>query len=515
MGGAEQPCCDRPTLLKKRVLTMSEITLLAEVTAFLRQPHGQFIAGQREAGHGAPFAVINPATGQAIAEVTAAEVDQADRAMESARQAFSQWREMPTLARGTLLLKLADALAEHREALAQLESLCSGKTIMLARMLELDQSVAFLRYFAGWAGKVTGETLDVSLPSMAGEKYTAFTRRQPLGVVVGIVPWNFSIMIAIWKLAAALVCGCTIVLKPSEYTPLTLLRVAELAKAVGIPDGVINVVNGTGGEIAQRLMTHPACAKVSFTGSVATGEKVQQSACASGKRVTLELGGKNAALFLDDLTPEAMVNGIIEAGYLNQGQICAAAERFYLPQGKLDAVLALLKDKLSAFAPGSPLDERTLMGPLANRQQYEKVLKLIQTARDEGDTIVCGGEALPGEGYFLQPTAVKVRSEESTLMREETFGPVCSFIGYRSEEEALARINASPYGLAASVWSDNIRQALRYSEAIDAGIVWVNMHTFLDPAVPFGGMKGSGIGREFGSAFIDDYTELKSVMVRY
>ncbi len=374
---------------------MSEITLLAEVTAFLRQPHGQFIAGQREAGRGAPFAVINPATGRAIAEVTAADSDQADRAMESARQAFSQWREMPTLARGALL------------------------------------------------------------------------------------------------------------------------RVAELAKAVGIPDGVINVVNGAGGEIAQRLITHPACAKVSFTGSVATGEKVQQSASASGKRVTLELGGKNAALFLDDLTPEAMVNGIIEAGYLNQGQICAAAERFYLPQGKLDAVLALLKDKLSAFAPGSPLDERTLMGPLANRQQYDKVLRLIQTARDEGDTIVCGGEALPGEGYFLQPTAVKVRSEESTLMREETFGPVCSFIGYRSEEEALARINASPYGLAASVWSDNIRQALRYSEAIEAGIVWVNMHTFLDPAVPFGGMKGSGIGREFGSAFIDDYTELKSVMVRY
>ncbi len=494
---------------------MSEITLLAEVTAFLRQPHGQFIAGQREAGRGAPFAVINPATGRAIAEVTAADSDQADRAMESARQAFSQWREMPTLARGALLLKLADTLAEHREALAQLESLCSGKTITLARMLELDQSVAFLRYFAGWAGKVTGETLDVSLPSMAGEKYTAFTRRQlPDGNHDGEVPRHDANHHP-KRLAAALVCGCTIVLKPSEYTPLTLLRVAELAKAVGIPDGVINVVNGPGGEIAQRLITHPACAKVSFTGSVATGEKVQQSASASGKRVTLELGGKNAALFLDDLTPEAMVNGIIEAGYLNQGQICAAAERFYLPQGKLDAVLALLKDKLSAFAPGSPLDERTLMGPLANRQQYDKVLRLIQTARDEGDTIVCGGEALPGEGYFLQPTAVKVRSEESTLMREETFGPVCSFIGYRSEEEALARMNASPYGLAASVWSDNIRQALRYSEAIEAGIVWVNMHTFLDPAVPFGGMKGSGIGREFGSAFIDDYTELKSVMVRY
>ncbi|EKR9383126.1 aldehyde dehydrogenase family protein [Raoultella ornithinolytica] len=494
---------------------MSDVTLLAEVAAFLRQPHGQFIAGEALPGNGPTLAVINPATGKAIAGVTSADVGQADRAMASASQAFASWRAMPTLQRGTLLLRLADLLASHREELAQLESLCSGKTIGLARMLELDQSVAFLRYFAGWAGKVTGETLDVSLPSMAGEQYTAFTRRQPVGVVVGIVPWNFSIMIAIWKLAAALVCGCTIVMKPSEYTPLTLLRVAELAKEAGIPDGVINVVNGAGGEIAQRLIAHPACAKVSFTGSVATGEKVQHAAIGAGKRVTLELGGKNAALFLDDLTPEAMADGIIEAGYLNQGQICAAAERFYLPQGKLDAVLEILKQRLSALRPGSPLDEQTLMGPLANRVQFEKVLQLIEKAREEGDTIVCGGEALPGDGYFVLPTAVKVRSENSTLMQEETFGPVCSFIGYQSEEEALSRINASPFGLAASVWSENIRKALRYSDAINAGIVWVNMHTFLDPAVPFGGMKGSGIGREFGSAFIDDYTELKSVMVRY
>lgn len=506
---------DGEHFLKPRVPPMSDVTLLAEVTAFLRQPHGQFIAGEALPGNGPTLTVVNPATGKAIANVTSANADQAAQAMECASQAFAVWREMPALQRGTLLLKLADQLAAHREELAQLESLCSGKTISLARMLELDQSVAFLRYFAGWAGKVTGETLDVSLPSMAGEKYTAFTRRQPLGVVVGIVPWNFSIMIAIWKLAAALVCGCTIVLKPSEYTPLTLLRVAELAKAAGIPDGVINVVNGAGGDIAQRLITHPACAKVSFTGSVVTGGKVQQSATGAGKRVTLELGGKNAALFLDDLTPEAMVDGIIEAGYLNQGQICAAAERFYLPEGKLDAVLELLKQRLAALRPGSPLDEQTPMGPLANRQQFEKVLQLIETARQEGDTIVCGGEALPGEGYFVLPTAVKVRSENSTLMQEETFGPVCSFIGYQSEADALSRINASPFGLAASVWSDNIRKALRYSEAINAGIVWVNMHTFLDPAVPFGGMKGSGTGREFGSAFIDDYTELKSVMVRY
>jgi phenylacetaldehyde dehydrogenase len=324
-------------------------------------------------------------------------------------------------------------------------------------MLELDQSVAFLRYFAGWAGKVTGETLDVSLPSMAGEQYTAFTRRQPVGVVVGIVPWNFSIMIAIWKLAAALACGCTIVIKPSEYTPLTLLRVAELAKEAGIPDGVINVVNGAGGDIAQRLIAHPACAKVSFTGSVATGEKVQQSAIGAGKRVTLELGAKTPRCF-STISPRGDGGRHYRSGLSESGAICAAAERFYLPQGKLDAVLEILKQRLSALRPGSPLDEQTLMGPLANRVQFEKVLQLIEKAREEGDTIVCGGEALPGDGYFVLPTAVKVRSENSTLMQEETFGPVCSFIGYQSEEEALSRINASPFGLAASVWSENIRR---------------------------------------------------------
>ncbi len=461
---------------------MSDVTLLAEVTTFLRQRHGQFIAGERQAGNGTNFSVTNPATGKIIADVVSATPAQAEEAMQSARRAFDVWRKMPTLQRGALLLKLADTLAAHREELAQLESVCSGKTITLSRGLELDQSVAFLRYFAGWAGKITGETLNVSLPSMGEERYTAFTQRQPIGVVVGIVPWNFSIMIAIWKLAAALVCGCTIVIKPSEYTPLTLLRVAELAKEAGFPDGVI---------LSLIHISEPT------------------------RLQALELGGKNAALFLNDLSAQAMVNGILEAGYLNQGQICAAAERFYLPQEKLDTVMTLLRQRLSEIVPGSPLDEKTVMGPLANQVQLEKVLHLIQRAREEGDTIVYGGETLPGGGFFLQPTAVKVRSKNSTLMHEETFGPVCSFIGYQNEKEALSHINASPFGLAASVWSENMSKALRYAEDIDAGMVWVNMHTFLDPAVPFGGMKGSGSGREFGSAFIDDYTELKSVMVRY
>lgn len=494
---------------------MSDVALLPQVTAFLGRRQGHFIHGEAQEGQGAAFSVTNPATGDTLLTLKGADEAQAHAAMQAAQAAFAPWRDMPTLQRGALLLKLADALAEEREALAQLESLCSGKTIQLARMLEIDQSVAFLRYFAGWAGKINGETLDVSLPSFAGEKYTAFTRRQPVGVVVGIVPWNFSIMIAVWKLAAALVCGCTVVLKPSEYTPLTLLRVAELATACGFPPGVINVVNGSGALLGPLLIGHPACAKVSFTGSVATGNAVNRLATEQGKRVTLELGGKNAALFLDDLSPEEMVNGILEAGYLNQGQICAAAECFWLPEQKMEAVLALLSERLAAMPIGSPLDEATVVGPLANRAQFDKVLGLIEQARAEGDEIVCGGQAQGGKGFFVQPTAIRVASVDSTLMREETFGPVGSFIAYQDAEQALATINDSPYGLAASVWSHNLSHALRISERLEAGIVWINMHTFLDPAVPFGGVKGSGIGREFGSAFIDDYTELKSVMMRY
>lgn len=494
---------------------MNNDNLLPQVRAFLKRAHGNFVEGLSEVGGGEAIDIINPADGSVVGIVKSATQQQANLAMLSAEKALGVWRNMPTLQRGALLLKLADKLAQEREALAQIESVCSGKTIQLARMLEVEQSIAFLRYFAGWAGKINGETLDVSLPSFAGEKYTAFTRRQPVGVVVGIIPWNFSIMIAIWKLAAALVCGCTVVLKPSEYTPLTLLRVAELATECGFPAGVINVINGRGAGLGAYLIEHPACAKISFTGSVATGQHIKESATKTGKKLTLELGGKNAALFFDDLNEDEIVNGIMEAGYLNQGQICAAAENIWLPASRIEAVLAKLKARLAAVKIGDPLDDATEMGPIANKAQYDKILNLIEKAKADGDEIIYGGQSLDKKGYFVQPTAIRAASFNSQLLSEETFGPVCSFIAYHDEEEALQKINASPFGLSASVWSHNISKALRVSERLEAGMVWINMHTFLDPAVPFGGMKGSGIGREFGSAFIEDYTELKSIMVRY
>lgn len=495
---------------------MSKVTLLLAVKAFLASEHGHFIDGRSYSGTGSLRAVINPATGQAIAEVHDGGAEEVNAAMTAAQLAFTgSWGATPALVRGTLLLKLADALACHREELAQLETLCSGKTIVLARSLELDQAVAFLRYFAGWAGKICGETPEMSLPSLSGEKYRGFTVREPLGVVVGIIPWNFSIMIAVWKMAAALVCGCTVVLKPSEYTPLTLLLIARLAAEVGFPPGTINVVNGDGALLGPLLINHADCAKVSFTGSVATGRAVGNAATAGFKPATLELGGKNAALFLDDVSVTEMVDGIIEAGYLNQGQICAAAERFYLPAAKIDAVLDLLCQRLTRLAVGSPLDEDCQLGPLANQAQLLKVLGMIDAARQAGDSVLCGGISPAGPGCYLLPTAIRARSAASAIMQQETFGPVGAFLAWHDEEQALAWLNDSPFGLAASIWTRDLSKAMRYSERIQAGIVWVNMHTLLDPALPFGGIRQSGCGREFGSAFIHDYTRLKSVMIRY
>ncbi|MBD2804745.1 aldehyde dehydrogenase family protein [Xenorhabdus sp. ZM] len=497
---------------------MSEINLLESVTAFLQRTHGHYINGASVLGQGnKTFSVVNPASGETIATVNQGEEAEVNQAMQAASEAFhGVWAQTSPLERGNCLNRLADLLQKNSEELAQLESVCSGKPIQLSRILDVGASADYLRYFAGWSSKISGETLNVSLPSLKGEKYTAFTRREPIGVVVGIIPWNFSIMIAIWKLGAALASGCTIVLKPSEYTPLTLLRVAELAKEAGIPDGVINIINGSGRHVGSSLIHHPQCAKVTFTGSIPTGISVGKSALEQGlKRTTLELGGKNAAAFLADMSVEKIVDGILEAGYVYQGQICAAAERFFIPSVHMEAVLQLLSERLSAMKIGSPLDESTEVGPLANREHYEKILSLFDKARQEDCEIVYGGYALERAGFFVAPTIVRAKSTEDALMKEETFGPIGTFLSYEGEEELIAMMNATPFGLSASLWTNDLSKAMRMIPRIEAGILWVNMHTFLDPAVPFGGMKSSGIGREFGSAFIEHYTELKSVMMRY
>ena len=352
-----------------------------------------------------------------------------------------------------------------------------------------------------------------SLPSMAGEKYSAFTLRQPIGVVAAIVPWNFPLMIAIWKLGAALACGCTVVLKPSEFTPLTVLKLAELARQAGLPDGALNIINGKG-DIGEALIKHPDVKKVSFTGSVQTGMKVNQTAAQDMTRCTLELGGKNSAVLLQDADIDRAVGALLQLGYIHQGQVCAAPERIYVPNDRIDELLDTFSAALSQAPIGSPMDEGNVFGPISNKPQYEKVLGYLQYAKDHGQ-LVYGGEPLDQDGLYITPALVKASSAEDVLMQQETFGPILTVMGYDDESELLELINNTPYGLGTSLWTNNLSAAMRMIPKIESGTVWINLHTMVDPAVPFGGVKQSGIGREFGSAFIDEYTELKSVMMAY
>ncbi|MHC1479574.1 aldehyde dehydrogenase family protein [Frateuria aurantia] len=497
---------------------MSDIPLLPEVQAFLARRHGQFIDGQASIdADSSTFDVVNPATTRVLAQVHQASSDELQQAVDSARRAFEgRWRDTSPARRGELLNRLADLMLQHREELAQIETLCSGKLIQISRGFEVDYAVQFLRYFAGWTTKIQGRTASLSLPSAGSEQYMGYTLREPIGVAAGIVPWNFSIMIAVWKFGAALSCGCTTVIKPSEFTPLTMLRVAELAIEAGIPAGVLNVVNGAGGVLGPALIEHPAVAKISFTGSVPTGTGVGVAALKAGlKHVTLELGGKNPAGFLPDYPVEKTVDGILEAGYMNQGQICASAERFYIHRSRIDAVQELLAKRLAAIPLGSPLDERSGFGPVANQAHYQKLMRFFQQARAEGGEVIYGAESADMDGYYVKPTAIRARSQHDLIMREETFGPVGSLLAYDEVDELADYMNDTPFGLSASLWTQELSTALRLIPRVEAGTVWVNMHNFLDPALPFGGAKQSGIGREFGEAYIENFTELKTVMIRY
>ncbi|MGO3740269.1 MAG: aldehyde dehydrogenase family protein [Marinomonas foliarum] len=494
---------------------MSDINLLESTRNFLKQPHGHFINGETTyLASASTFDVVNPATEDVISSFHNASEQDVNDAVNSAQVAFKgSWKQTSPYDKGVLLNKFADLIEEHSEELAQLESLCSGKSIQLSRFLEIQQSVVFLRYFAGWTTKINGETMSPSFPSMQGEKYSASTRRDPVGVVAGIIPWNFSVMIACWKIGSALCTGCTIVVKPSEFTPITLLRMAELAKEAGIPDGVLNILNGDG-LVGNQLISHEKVRKVSFTGSVETGKKVNLTAAKDFTHCTLELGGKNTVAVLKDGNIDHVVAGLFNTGYLHQGQICAAPERVYVHSSKIKELTDKLAQQLSAAPMGSPLDEGIFFGPISNKPQYLKLCAVLEKAQKES-RVLFGGKVVEGKGYFIEPTIIQASNATETLMQEETFGPIISFMPYEEEEELINLINNTPFGLGTSIWTNNLSQAMRMIPEIESGTVWVNMHTMVDPAVPFGGVKQSGTGREFGSAFINDYTEIKSVIMCY
>ncbi|MDO7209524.1 NAD-dependent phenylacetaldehyde dehydrogenase [Acinetobacter nosocomialis] len=495
---------------------MSEVQILQSVQQFMTRQHGHFIDGKLVAAELLDKVdIVNPSTEQVVAQISIGSQQDVASAVKSAEHAFQNaWAETTPYERGVKLNKLADLIEQHGEELAQLETLSTGKLINISRHLEVAQSVIFLRYFAGWATKINGQTTQPSIPSMQGEKYTAFTLRQPVGVVAGIVPWNFSLMIGVWKIGSALTTGCTIVLKPSEFASLSLLRLAELAIEAGIPAGVINVVTGKG-DTGQYLIESPLVKKVSFTGSVPTGIAIGKLAMSSDlTRVSLELGGKNAIAVLADANIDEILPTLLQATFVHQGQVCASPERFFVHHTKHNELVEKLSKALSSLKIGSAMDEGSMFGPLSNQPHFHKVKHYLDMAK-ANNQIIAGGEALDRSGYFVQPTLISFKNTDDPLFLEETFGPVVGVMPFETDEELIQLMNQSRFGLTASIWTNDLSKAFRLIPKIEAGTLWVNMHTFLDPSVPFGGVKASGIGREFSDAFIEDYTELKSVMIRY
>lgn len=494
------------------------VPVLAAVQDFLQREHGLWIdGGSRPALSGRRSEVRNPASGAVIASVAAGDAADADAAVQSAQRAFASgaWSGLRPAERERILLRLADLLEAHAEELAQLETLNQGKSIQLARAIEVGGSIEFVRYMAGWATKITGETMEVSIPAPPGVRFTAFTRREPIGVAVGIVPWNFPLMIAVWKLVPALAAGCSVVLKPASETPLTALRLAELAQQAGVPPGVVNVVTGPGASVGQALAGHPLVGKVSFTGSTEVGKTVGHAALDNMTRLGLELGGKNPMLVLADADIERAAEGALLGAFLNQGQVCAAASRLYVHRSKFQALTEALAEAIAGMRLGPGLDLNARVNPLVSQRQQQAVCRLLERSRAQGARALTGGGAAALPGYFVQPTLLVDVAPDNVAAREEIFGPVLAAVPFDSVDEAVALANDTRYGLTASLWTQDLSAALNIVPRIQAGTVWVNSHIPLDPGLPFGGYKESGIGREFGKGAVESFTEIKSVCIAH
>ncbi len=484
--------------------------LSAPARDFISQSHRLLIGAERpEAADGRTFATVDPGSGLQIAEVALAGTEDVDRAVAAARSAFAEgpWSSMPAAGRERLMGALASAIEERAAEFAQIESLDNGKPVGLAQFVDVNSAVAHLRYFAGWPTKIEGGVLPVAAPNMH-----CYTRREPVGVCAQIIPWNFPLLMAAWKIGPALAAGCTVVLKPAEQTPLSALRLGELALEVGFPAGVLNVLTGDGGTGAA-LVDHPDVDKIAFTGSTAVGREIGAKAGRALKRVTLELGGKSPNVILPDADMDAAIKGSYQAIYFNSGQACNAGSRLFVPADRFDEVMSGLAAAAQAAQLGPGLDPATQIGPLVSAEQHERVMGYIESGRREGAELVAGGEAALADsgGYFVAPTLFSTTSDELRISREEIFGPVLVASPYDSLEEVAARANASEYGLAAGVWTRDVSNAHRLAAMLHAGMVFINTWGAVDPSAPFGGFKASGIGREHGHDGLSAYLETKTV----
>ena len=466
-----------------------------------------------EARSGKTLAVFDPATGKEIGRVAEAGSEDVDRAVAAARAAFEAgpWQEMLPVAREALLWKLADLIEQHAGEFAEIESLDNGKTRFMASIIDVPGSRDYFRYMAGWATKIEGTTMQTSIGGVPGAKFHTYVAREPVGVVAQIVPWNFPLAMAAWKLAPALAAGCTCILKPAEQTPLSALRLGELIREAGFPPGVVNILTGLGETTGAALVAHPGVDKIAFTGSTEVGKIINKSATDTLKRVSLELGGKSPVIVLPDVDVDAVIGGAAMAIFFNSGQVCTAGSRLYVHSSIFDRVVDGLSAAAGEIRLGPGLDQATQMGPLVSKEQQERVLGYIESGRKQGAAVVAGGEAPSHPGYYVQPTVLVNVRPEMRVVREEIFGPVLVAQRFDQLDEVVKAANDSPYGLGASIWSNNLSAVHRLIPRIKAGTVWVNCHNMVDPNMPFGGFKQSGIGREHGRVAMHMYTELKSV----
>ncbi|MGI5326003.1 aldehyde dehydrogenase family protein [Actinomadura nitritigenes] len=492
---------------------MSTATVDDKVSAFVAAPRKMYIGGNWvEAASGRTFATPDPATGETLAHVAEGDATDIDRAVQAARTAFEEgpWSRMTASDRGRLIWRIGDLILEHVDELAQLESLDNGKPFTVAQAADVPLAADLFHYMAGWATKIEGNTIDISVPYMQGANFHSYTLREPVGVVGQIIPWNFPLLMAAWKLGPALATGNCVVLKPAEQTPLSALRLAELIADAGVPDGVVNVVPGYGETAGARLAAHPGVDKVAFTGSTEVGREIVRAAAGNLKKLTLELGGKSPNVVFEDADPGA-VAGAANAIFFNHGQCCVAGSRLFVHQSRFDEVVEGVAEIAKSIKLGPGLSPDTEMGPLVSDEQLRRVTGYLESGRQEGATALVGGNRHGERGYFVEPTVLTGTRADMKVVREEIFGPVVVAEPFSDLDEIAAQANDTEYGLGAGIWTKDISKAHALAKKIRAGTVWINCYNVFDAALPFGGYKQSGWGREMGHEVLSAYTEVKAV----